>query len=220
MRLTVFTAWIGMYDVPRPAPEFRRCGAVPGCRHRCVAITDSEQTAPGWEIRRLEPSPDPKTTARMIKILSHRWFPDADTTIWLDGAMSMNAPPTALLDWIAREDMAAFAHPSRDCAYAEGERCVVKGKAGRQVISRQLSAYRDQGFPEHFGLVETGVLVRRHTDAVKELNEAWWEQILRYSRRDQVSLPYVSWQKGLQIYRSIGSLIHHPWFTHHGHRGK
>jgi hypothetical protein len=156
--------------------------------------------------------------ARCLKCLSHRWLPDADVSIWVDGCLEMLVEPERFLEWLGDADVGAMTHPSRDCAYAEGLRCVVKGKAPKDVIHKQLQAYRDEGFPEHFGLVETGLLVRRHTQAVMDLNELWWEQILRYSRRDQVSLPYASWKLGVSINRVRGSLVHHPWFRHRGHR--
>jgi len=37
----------------------------------------------------------------------------------------------------------------------------------------------------------TGVLIRKHTDRVKRLNERWWAEICRGSLRDQISFPFV-----------------------------
>jgi hypothetical protein len=42
------------------------------------------------------------------------------------------------------------------------------------------------------------VILRRHTDAIRHLNEAWWNEIVRGSRRDQLSFNYVAWKLGLR----------------------
>ena len=41
------------------------------------------------------------------------------------------------------------------------------------------------------------MILRRHTDAIRRLNEAWWNEIVRGSRRDQLSFNYVAWKLGL-----------------------
>ena len=48
-----------------------------------------------------------------------------------------------------------------------------------------------------FGLVEAPVILRRHTAAIRALNEAWWAELVRGSRRDQLSFNYVAWKLGL-----------------------
>jgi hypothetical protein len=41
------------------------------------------------------------------------------------------------------------------------------------------------------GLSECCLHLPRHTDAIKEFNEAWWEEICRCSVRDQISFDYI-----------------------------
>jgi hypothetical protein len=43
-------------------------------------------------------------------------------------------------------------------------------------------------------LVETSVLLRRNTAAVRRFNEAWWEEVEKGSCRDQISFNYVAWK--------------------------
>src|SRR5690606_3559345 len=60
-----------------------------------------------------------------------------------------------------------------------------------------------------------GMLARRHTDPlVREVQTIWWEQVLRYSRRDQLSLPYALQAARLAptVHRfDIRGSDHHRW---------
>ena len=67
-------------------------------------------------------------------------------------------------------------------------------------IRAQAVRYHAQGFPDHARLMENNVLVRRHnTPAMIELAQAWWEEIARGSRRDQLSFPFIAAQRSLRI---------------------
>lgn len=90
-------------------------------------------------------------------------------------------------------------HRKRSCIYDEGEFCVKKKKADKKEVERQLSFYKAEGYPEKNGLHASGLLLRRHTQQVKEFGELWWEQVKKYSHRDQISLPYVAWKHDFKI---------------------
>lgn len=90
-------------------------------------------------------------------------------------------------------------HKRRSCLYDEGEFCIKKKKDSKEIISKQLEAYKAEGYPVHNGLHASGLLMRRHTDKVKEFSKLWWEHIEKYSHRDQISLPYVAWKHGVTI---------------------
>jgi len=117
-------------------------------------------------------------------------------------------------------DIAAFQHPSRNCAYDEAARCIVKGKDWSEKLTDQMNAYGIEEFPRSYGLVETGFVIRRNTLQIAELNELWWNQVEQYSNRDQVGLPYALWESGIEINKLAGSLIKHNWFEHKAHSSK
>ena len=72
-----------------------------------------------------------------------------------------------------------------------------------------LGAVTIDGYPANAGLSECCVLLRRHTDAIKDFNEAWWEEIRRGSRRDQLSFDYVARRCGLK-YRYFPGSVEQP----------
>jgi len=74
-------------------------------------------------------------------------------------------------------------------------------------------------FPEHRGLWQSGVLLRRNTAAVKRFNEMWWWEILNGSHRDQIALPVVLEFSGIDF----ASLPHErltEWFVWRADHGR
>ncbi len=140
---------------------------------------------------------DPTRANRQVKLLPHRFFPEYDYSIYVDGSIRIIGDIRALLEKYAYPSMLSFNHPLRSCIYEEGQVCIEMRKEDPQVITRQLDMYRSEGFPENFGLIEGGVLIRRHNDpTIIKLMEEWWHELLTQSRRDQLSFPYVAWRSG------------------------
>ena len=63
-----------------------------------------------------------------------------------------------------------------------------------------MKLYREEGFPEHYGLNETNIMYRNHkSDKIISIMEEWWKFIENYSKRDQLSLSYVLWKNNMQL---------------------
>ena len=67
-----------------------------------------------------------------------------------------------------------------------------------------MKRYVKEGFPRFFGLTENGILVREHNneDCIR-IMDTWWDEVLNYSRRDQLSFMYAIWKNGF-IPQDIG----------------
>jgi hypothetical protein len=139
--------------------------------------------------------------ARDIKIRPYLWLPEHDVSIWIDGNLQLIASAENLTKFVRDHEIATFAYPStfgpRDCLYQEANACIRRKKDSPEIIQKQIQRYRDDGYPEHNGLVETSVIVRRNTPKIRKFGEAWWEELKNGSRRDQISFNYVSWKHGL-----------------------
>lgn len=153
---------------------------------------------PFWDVRQVPAKFGPRKTARYYKALSHKWFPDADVTIWLDGNLRLLIlPKRAIKNWL-RKSMATFNHPIRNCLYDEADFCASVGKGGKKIIRRQTKAYQVAGMPRRWGLPETRCVIRRTNERMRKLNEAWWTQMREFSVRDQISLPFICWKLGIK----------------------
>ena len=185
----VYTAIFASYDLLLPNKTSL-------AQHIC--FTDCKINALGWDIRVVERKHrDPRREARMYKALPHRWFPDADITIWHDGDIGLKVLPDEVTCFLGKQDVAAFKHPWHNDIRDEAMAIVRTGRANPDVVYRQLAAYLNEGYIGQ--MYATGVLIRRNNDAITAFNEAWWDELLRYTLRDQLGFNYLLWKTGTEV---------------------
>lgn len=151
-----------------------------------------------WKVHQVKQQDNPRRTARHYKCLPHRYLPDADVWIWMDGNVRLTIPPEKAIHQWLHSDLATFKHPDRNCLYVEAAFCAKHGKDTANILQAQVARYRKAGMPARWGLTETKLLIRRNTPAIHEFNEAWWREIEAGSQRDQVSFPFVCWKKDIR----------------------
>jgi len=203
MNIVVYTAIIGGID--------SLWGVMPGNNNvRHIAFVDAEKKevrlpgdksqhfTPVWEQIVIRPQWDNRRTARHYKALPQRYIPDADMWVWVDGNVRSNVQILKVVNRYLDSDLVTFNHWDRHCLYVEAEFCAKINKDRRSILETQAERYRAAGMPRNWGLAATRVVIRRNTQAIRNLNEAWWQEMKNYSYRDQVSLPYVCWKAGIQ----------------------
>lgn len=145
---------------------------------------------------------DPARASRRAKLRPHAYFPDAEWSIWLDNKSRLLMPPARIISTIKAHSNAAFhafPHFRRDCVYQEGQVVWENGLDDQALVRRRLEAYRAENLPERAGLIEGHFIVRRHHDpAVAYFGDRWMEHVLRFSRRDQLSFPYLAHKLALR----------------------
>jgi hypothetical protein len=186
-----------------------------------VAFTDDPEGSRGWQLRSLHAGfEDPCRNAKIHKILPHLYFPDAAYSLWVDGSLGFRIR-IPIEEWIAtylaNHDLAVFKHPVRNCIYAEADECIQIGADDPETIAQQMRKYRYEGYPRLAGLTESSVLLRRHTPRMKLLNEVWWDEISRHSRRDQLSFNYVAWKLSFTYATLPGAVDQNAFFERKAH---
>lgn len=210
----VYTAIFGEYDELH-APLVRS----PGCDYVC--FTDRPFSSEGWEVRVVAcDETDARRAARRCKVLSHVFCPDHSVSLWVDGNVRPAADVRSLMAAFLREtDLCVFPHYCRRCIYAEARECRRLGLDDAATIDAQMDDYRRQGYPENRGLAETGALLRRHSHRIRRFNEVWWEQVSRFSVRDQLSFDYVAWELGVTYATFPGEIRSSRHFEYLPHLG-
>ena len=155
---------------------------------------------PTWEQIIVKSEYGNRRTARMYKTLPHKFLPEADYWIWVDGSVRPRLTSEEMLKrWLpANRRIAAFKHPDRRDVYQESRACIKFKKDKAKTLQKQVAKYRRESFPSGWGLAETKVVIRRNCSKIEQLNKFWWKEILNHSVRDQVSLPYVCWRLGMK----------------------
>jgi hypothetical protein len=201
-KVVVYTAITNGYD--RLLPLKAQCVSPA----RQIAFLDeatrTAATSTGsWEICDIDRhARDPNRQAKLYKVLPDLFFPDAEYSLWVDGNVSLIYPfdiHRLISLFLAEADMCVAPHHTRACLYQEAAVCKVRRLDSAQVIDRQMERYRKEGFPAWHGLNQAAVILRRHSEAVKNFNQQWWQEICKGSRRDQLSFNYVLWKVGLPI---------------------
>lgn len=93
------------------------------------------------------------------------------------------------------KSIALSKHPDRNCIYDEAQKVKVLRKDTAVTVDRQMRKYREKGYPRDFGLIRTGIMIRRHDD--KKLARhcrLWLKEIVNHSQRDQLSFNYILWK--------------------------
>jgi len=160
----------------------------------------------GWEIRPLrhlvknqDDDNNKIKTARWHKTNPHKLFPEYEYSLWID--TNINVLDKTLDNFINlaisnNDEISTVKHPLRDCIYEEAAACEASGKDAPGPIKNVVNFISKEGFPKHYGLFETNLLLRKHNmDKVKRVSEIWWDVVNKYSRRDQLSFSYALWKE-------------------------
>ena len=139
----------------------------------------------------------PMMMNRKIKILQNDLLMQYDYTIYVDGNIEIVAAVSPWIERMRDKGLGIHFHMTRDCIYDE----VMAAKHLKRIkgnqMNNQIADYRQQGFPEHFGLFENSIMVRDNRDnSMACLMKCWWDEMKSYPTRDQVSFPYAVWKNG------------------------
>lgn len=183
---TIYTAILGQYDtLKRPAV------ITPGWRYIC--FTDQDIRSDVWQIRRIDKTDNPQFLARFIKIMFHLHVADEES-IWLDASFQVNCNLDQWWNKHFKPDITCVRHPIRDDVYEEALVCTQNGRNGVEGALKQVASYRGI-IPEHNGLIQSGLLMRRRTELTMNLCEEWFDELRQHSMRDQISFAKISINK-------------------------
>lgn len=156
----------------------------------------------------------PAKRNRKVKI----WFPAAwggyEYSLYLDSTVELLVDPRELIQFLEPgSDICVFRHPDRDCLYEEARAVKRLRKAAPRLVDLQVAAYRERGAPPHSGLWACTVILRRHTSFMRDFCRKWWEEVKRFSHRDQISFPVVVQETGAKVSTFPGSLLDNEFLS-------
>jgi hypothetical protein len=190
-KIVVYTAISENYDELREPKYISK-----NCDYVCFT-DDMKLKSKIWDIVPIENwYNDPRRNVRRYKILPHLYFSDYEYSIWIDGCVDIVDDIKPFIDLnLGDASIACFKHRHRNCIYDEANACIRLKKDNEDIIKRQIWKYKSIGYPQNNGLIESGILVRRHNDPdVIKLMEDWWNEISKSSIRDQISFNFVAWK--------------------------
>ncbi len=214
--VAILTAIYDSYDELKPVmPQA-------GVNVEWIVVTDTPppaELADGWTIVH-EPRPGvhPNRAAKHPKYEPWK-YTDAPVSLWVDASFRVVSEAFAVeatASLTDAEPIAQFVHPWRDCLYAEAAESAGLAKYAGEPVLEQAEDYRAAGHPEGWGLWATGVIARRHTDAVRRMGWLWLAETYRWSFQDQISQPFALREKGLRPAAFPGNHLATPWLAYEG----
>lgn len=185
--MTIYTAIFGKYDdLKEPFVKTK------GWKYVC--FTDQDLESDVWDIRKVPVMPcGPVKTARYYKLNPHKVIDD-ECTIWIDATFIVNVN---LKFWWRRfkAPFTAIKHPFETCIYKDGEACLDMGKGTRSMVERQIAFYKALGLPRNNGLIASGILMRQRVNVVNDFCNVWWQQVEKWSERDQIAYGYANFKR-------------------------
>ncbi|MCK5784021.1 MAG: DUF616 domain-containing protein [Desulfobacterales bacterium] len=166
-----------------------------------VLFTDAEIEGEHiFEIRKPRyENTDPKRTTGYLKTHPHEWFPEYEYSVWVDACIQVKGPHLESMV----KDCIQWGLLYMGCAHSQKRKsiyevltaCILGRKDDPMIMAKQVRRYIDAGYPDNLGILESGLIIRNHnTPHVMEIGKAWWEEIQKGSKRDQLSLMYIFWK--------------------------
>ena len=155
-----------------------------------------------WQLRPLAREEATDALAnRWHKLHPHILFPQYEASIYIDSKVDVRT--SFLFEEIEKRKEARLLAPIHGecrCIYKEISRCLKEGKETKENAAKVRRMLKDAGFPKNYGLTENSIVYRTHNDeAVISLMEEWWGILSSISHRDQLSLSFLLWKRGIAV---------------------
>ncbi|XP_044508896.1 probable hexosyltransferase MUCI70 isoform X3 [Mangifera indica] len=176
-------------------------------------VTVREDSAGGqwvgiWRLVLLKNPPydEPRRNGKVPKILTHRLFPQAQYSIWIDGKMELIVDPLLILErylWRNKNTFAIAQHKHHRSIYEEADANKRRKRYARPLINLHMKIYRYEGMETWSikkntvsDVPEGAVIIREHTAMSNLFSCLWFNEVNLFTPRDQLSFGYVVYRLG------------------------
>lgn len=163
---------------------------------------------------------DDHRLSRYVKMFPKQYLQGYDYSIYVDSSIIITGDLQELIhNYYISESLICFNHPTRDCIYDEMQACEELKKDSPEIMHQQIEGFKNEGYPEHYGLICGGVLVRsHHSNELDRLMKEWWSIVESGSKRDQLAFNYVCWKNNFFYDSCEMSLYACKYFEFVGHK--
>lgn len=161
-----------------------------------------------WRLVLLQHPPydEPRRNGKVPKIITHRLFPRADYSIWVDGKMELIVDPLLLLErylWRGNHTFAIAQHKYHRSIYEEADAIKRRKRYARPLIDLHMKIYRYEGMElwspmkkPISDVPEGAIIIREHTALNNLFSCLWFNEVNLFTPRDQLSFGYVVYRLG------------------------
>ena len=210
-KICVYTAITGDYDNLHEIDEMEK-----GIDYYCFTNNKNIKSNT-WKVIYIEDKNLSNVLlARKTKILGHPSINNNyDILLWMDGAIVFKKKIKEFIKtFLGKDDLfVGFKHGERKCIKDECDACYRYNKETKANIKNILDYYKKEGYPDNNGLIESTVFIRRtNNKLVDETMNLWFDMVLNYSKRDQLSFNYAIYKTGLSVRWINEKVFSNTWF--------
>ncbi|CAH1421911.1 unnamed protein product [Lactuca virosa] len=149
------------------------------------------------------PYTDMRRVGKIPKLLAHRLFHNARYSIWLDSKLRLQLDPLLVLEyflWRKGHEYAISNHYDRHCVWEEVAQNKKLNKYNHTIIDQQFAFYQADGLTRFnpfdsqkllpSNVPEGSFIVREHTPMSNLFSCLWFNEVERFTPRDQLSFAY------------------------------
>ncbi|GLT67286.1 hypothetical protein SLA2020_396060 [Shorea laevis] len=168
------------------------------------SVLDSSMRVGLWRIIVVHnvPYSDARRNGKVPKLLLHRLFPNVRYSIWIDGKLQLVVDPYQILErflWRQNANFAISRHYRRFDVFVEAEANKAAGKYDNSSIDYQVEFYKKEGLtpyseaklPITSDVPEGCVIIREHIPITNLFTCLWFNEVNRFTSRDQLSFSTV-----------------------------
>ncbi|TKY49107.1 hypothetical protein E2542_SST26533 [Spatholobus suberectus] len=149
------------------------------------------------------PYADARRNGKVPKLLLHRIFPNVRYSIWIDGKLELVVDPYQILErflWRSNATFAISRHYRRFDVFVEAEANKAAGKYENASIDDQIQFYKYHDGLTHYSrnklpitsdVPEGCVIIREHIPITNLFTCLWFNEVDRFTSRDQLSFSTV-----------------------------
>lgn len=214
-RFCVYTVLLGGHELLNEQPVAKDSSI------DFICFTDNKKiTSKSWKLIYIEPvfPLDLARSSRFPKICPHRFLPEYSTSLYIDNSLVLKKTPEVILHELMGDknvDFVCVKHSYRETVLDEFIEVTRLQLDTLNTIMEQLNAYHLSD-PEVLSEkpLKGAFLLRNHNNAaVVDAMEEWMAHVLRYSRRDQLSLNFILRRKKVQMNKLDFDFLNSDYFT-------
>lgn len=162
--------------------------------------------------------------SRKIKLLGHDEINGKyDIYVWVDSSITVLKPVNDFISKycdFSKHDYFSFKHHARNNIKEEMQACLFFGKESFDNINKLKKFYEKNNYNYDDNLCENGVIIRKNNKTVQKTMNLWFDMLLKYSGRDQLSFNYAASVTDLNFSRIDLVIYNNPYFKVYNHTNK
>lgn len=158
-------------------------------------------------------SEDKARCCRYCKLNPWELLPNYDYYIWQDACCQfLNNKIFNKLKF----DLSFFMHAEIKQLFYEIDLIKKLKKDDGDLLDEQFKYYKNQGLPADANLYETTCFIVKNNQ--RDFFNKWYDEIVKFSKRDQVSLCYLMWKYDKMPNILPGTVYYNPYFSKNNHK--